>query len=75
MRWANPDWPVPVVLLALLLVSGCGRQQPDFDERYAAARQKLEASAAAIDHEIAASASASDAAAATPDESATTPGG
>ena len=74
MRRANPAWPVPVVLLALLLLGSCGRQQPDFDERYAAARQKLEASAAAIDHEIAASASASDAAAGTNDGT-PTPGG
>lgn len=51
------------VLLAFVLL-GCGRQ-PDFDERYATASQQLEASATAIEHEIAASASASDAAAAT----------
>ena len=62
MRRARTGW----VVLALLL-GGCGRQQPDFDERYATARQKLEASAAAIDHELAASASASDAAAASTD--------
>ena len=46
------------VLLVFLLL-GCGRK-PDFDERYSAARQKLEASASAIDHEIAASDDASD---------------
>lgn len=51
------------MLLVLLLLLGCGRQ-PDFDERYAKASQQLEASATAIDAEIAASASASDAAAA-----------
>jgi hypothetical protein len=52
-----------LAVLALLLFD-CGRKQPDFDERYATARQKLEASAAAIDNDIVASASASDAAAA-----------
>ena len=52
-----------IVVIALVLF-GC-RKQPDFDQRYTAARQKLEASAAAIDNEIVASASASDAAAAT----------
>lgn len=62
MRRAVTIWAVFVVVL-----SGCGRK-PDFDERYTAARQKLEASASAIDHELAASAGASDAAAASTDE-------
>ena len=52
-----------VIILALLLF-GC-RKPLDFDQRYTAAQRKLEASAASIDNEIVASASASDAAAAT----------
>lgn len=65
MRRAITGW---VVLMLALVLSGCGRNQPDFGERYEAARQQLEASATAIDHDIAASASASDAAAATTDQ-------
>ncbi len=60
MRRARTGW----VLLALVLLGCC--RKPDFDERYTAARQKMEASASAIDHEIAASDGASDAAAAIP---------
>ncbi len=65
MRRAITGW---VVLMLALVLSGCGRNQPDFGERYETARQQLEASATAIDHDIAASASASDAAAATTDQ-------
>lgn len=60
MRRAKLGWSVLVLVLA-----GCGPKQPEFDERYAAARQKLDASAAAIDREIAASGGTVDAAAAT----------
>ena len=62
-----------LALLALLL-AGCERKPPDFDQRYDHARTQLEASAAAIDRDIAASASASDAADTAPD-AAQKPGG
>ena len=46
-------------LIAALALGGCSRK-PDFNQRYDAARHQLEASAAAIDRDIAASASAGD---------------
>ncbi len=54
---------VAVCTLALLL-AGC-HKEPDFNERFDKAQHELEASAKSIDRDIAASASASDAASAT----------
>ncbi|MEO7248393.1 MAG: hypothetical protein ABIW31_08040 [Novosphingobium sp.] len=63
MRWS----PIGCLVMALML-SGCGRKQPTFDERYDNARQKLEASAKMIDRDILASGSSSEAAEAPTDD-------
>ena len=49
---------VRLIAAAAVLLAGCQREPETFDDRYSAARQQLDASAAAIDREIEASASA-----------------
>ena len=49
---------VRLIAAAAVLLAGCQREPETFDDRYNAARQQLDASAAAIDREIEASASA-----------------
>ena len=55
---------VVTVGAAALLLAGC-HKEPDFNARFDKAQHELEASAKAIDRDIAASASASDAGSAT----------
>ena len=47
-----------IIAAGAVLLAGCQREPATFDDRYNAARQQLEASGAAIDREIEASASA-----------------
>ena len=49
---------VRIIAAGAVLLAGCQREPETFDDRYNAARQQLEASGAAIDREIEASASA-----------------
>ena len=49
---------VRLIAAAAVLLAGCQREPATFDDRYNAARQQLDASGAAIDREIEASASA-----------------
>ena len=51
-------WRVRLIAAAAVLLAGCQREPETFDDRYNAARQQLDASGAAIDREIEASASA-----------------
>ncbi len=59
-------------LIAGLALGGCSRK-PDFNQRYDAARHQLEAAAAAMDRDIAASATAGDPGASDAAEASTEP--